>query len=217
MRRFIVVSVVIFLVFVATCKGQNATIDPEPRSGPAATAPCSETDMLAQRSVRSSQIRPSSSKKWTYSLHREDQYQRDDLEFDGDNAKHVVQLVCLRNRYRHECRPSDRKIRCEHRRLDVLLEPGAKTNVPVLDMKIARSFIRGHNIFTPFTETQWYGITNGKQPATMAASIPCRAWLMSAPSPKRSPFVALPHELRRIRRIRKECGKLSSPPMQGYA
>ena len=43
-----------------------------------------------------------------------------------------------------------------------LLEPGAKTNVPVLDMKIARSLSRGHNIFTPFTETQWYGTTNGK-------------------------------------------------------
>jgi hypothetical protein len=42
------------------------------------------------------------------------------------------------------------------------LEPGAKTNVPVFDAKVGRSFNRGHNVFAPFAETQWYGTTNAK-------------------------------------------------------
>ena len=42
------------------------------------------------------------------------------------------------------------------------LEPGAKTNVPVFDAKIARDLVLGRNTVTPFTETQWYGTTNAK-------------------------------------------------------
>ena len=38
----------------------------------------------------------------------------------------------------------------------------AKTDVPVVDLKISRDFVRGKNFFMPFTETQWYGTTDSK-------------------------------------------------------
>ncbi len=39
------------------------------------------------------------------------------------------------------------------------LNPTAKTDVLVGDLKISRNFTNGKNFFTPFTEVQWYGTT----------------------------------------------------------
>lgn len=70
------------------------------------------------------------------------------------------------------------------------LYPAAKTNVPVFDSKVSRGFVRGHNTFSPFFETQWYGTTNPKDAGYHGGVYPRWGVAYSRPLAERVSLVA---------------------------
>jgi len=65
------------------------------------------------------------------------------------------------------------------------LNPTAKTDVLIFDGKVSRNLIRGHNTFAPFTEAQWYGVTNAKDSGTHGGAYPMAGIIYGRPLSER--------------------------------
>lgn len=73
------------------------------------------------------------------------------------------------------------------------LNPTAKTDAPVGDLKVSRDFVRGKNSFAPFAEVQWYGTTDSKAAGFHGGVYPMIGVAYSRPIVERVVFTSQVH------------------------